>query len=58
MTSWRTTVLGILTILAVLSGAAVALLDGNPATNPDWPTVIAALTAGFGLIKAKDHGVK
>lgn len=56
--SWRTTGFGIATIVAALAGAAKAFLDGDPMTNPDWTTLIAALTAGVGLIKAKDHSVK
>lgn len=54
MRSRKTTVLGILSILSALCGAGVALLDGNPATNVDLPTLIAAITAGVGLIQAKD----
>ena len=55
--SWKTTVTGILAILAALVGAAQLVLDGNPATNPDWPTVFAAVVSGIGLIKARDHNV-
>lgn len=51
---FKTTALGIATILTVLSAAAVAFLDGDPATNFDIATVIAGVTAGIGLILAKD----
>lgn len=47
----KTTVLGILTILAALSHAGIALLNGG---NLDWTTLLPALTAGIGLIKAQD----
>lgn len=57
MKSWKTTVTGILTILIALGGAAMALLDADPATNPDFAAIIAAITAGIGLITAKDSDV-
>jgi hypothetical protein len=50
----KTTTLGIATILAALSSAVMAFLDGDPATNFDITAVIAACTAGIGLIMAKD----
>ena len=57
MSSFKTTLWGICTILAALAGAGMALLDGNPSTGVDIPTVIAAVTAGIGLILARDNGV-
>ena len=57
MSSSKTTALGILSILAALCGAAVLMLDSDPATNPDWTTLIAAIAAGVGLIKARDNDV-
>ena len=53
-TNMKTTVLGIATILTAVSSAAIALLDGDPATSFDLGSVIAAVTAGIGLIIAKD----
>jgi hypothetical protein len=50
----KTTVLGIATILTALGSAVVALLDGDPATTFDIASVVAACTAGLGLIVAKD----
>lgn len=55
--SWKTTAGGIGAILAAVGGAVNLLFDGNPATNPDWTTVIASVTAGFGLIFARDNAV-
>lgn len=52
--NFKTTALGIATILTALSSAAMALLDGDPATNFDIAAIIAAVTAGVGLIVAKD----
>jgi hypothetical protein len=53
-TDFKTTALGVATILTVLSAAVVALFDGDPATNFDIATVVAGVTAGLGLIFAKD----
>ena len=53
--SWKTTGLGIVTIIFALSDAAKAMLDSDPLTNPAWPVVIAAITAGIGLIMARDN---
>lgn len=50
----KTTVLGIATILTAVSSALIAILDGDPATSFDIGSVIAAVTAGIGLIVAKD----
>lgn len=55
--SWKTTAGGVAAILAAISGAITALTDGNSATNPDWSTVIAAVTAGLGLLFARDHNI-
>lgn len=54
MKNAKTTVLGIATILTALGSAVVALLDGDPATTFDIASVVAACTAGLGLIMAKD----
>jgi len=55
--SWRTTFAGITTIVIAILGAAKSILDGDPTTNPDYPSIIAAITAGLGLIKARDNVV-
>ena len=57
MKSWKTTVAGIVTIVIALGSAALTLLDGNSATNPDMGALIAAFVAGIGLITAKDSNV-
>jgi hypothetical protein len=54
LTSWRTTVLGITTILAAITGVVQALLDNDPATNPDLTVAAAAFLSGLGLIFARD----
>lgn len=58
MASWKTTVCGILSIVA--AGAtlvAIPLLDSDPLTVPNWTAFVAAVTAGIGLIFARDNGV-
>ena len=54
MKNFKTTLLGVGVILAAVGGAIKAVLDGDPATNVDIPTVVASISAGFGLILAKD----
>lgn len=53
--SWKTTASGVSAIIAAVAGAAQLMLDNNPSTNPDWTAVIAAVTAGFGLVFARDN---
>lgn len=50
----KTTILGIATIVTAVSSALVSLFDGDPLTNFDIGSVVAAITAGLGLILAKD----
>lgn len=57
MKSWKTTVTGIITIIIALGAAAKSLIDGDASTNPDIGALIAAFTAGVGLILAKDSNV-
>jgi hypothetical protein len=50
--SWRTTVLGVLTIIGTLTAGGIQLLNGH---QPDLPTTIAGVTAGLGLLHAADN---
>ena len=50
-THMKTTTLGILTIVATLSNVGIQLINGSA---PDFVGAFAAVTAGFGLIKARD----
>ena len=52
--NWRTTTLGVATILAAVATALAAVLDNDPLTNPNWTLVAASMTSGLGLIFAKD----
>lgn len=47
----KTTLLGVLTIIATVSGAAIRILNGQPV---DPSAAAAAIIAGIGLIKASD----
>ena len=48
----KTTALGILTIVATISSVGIQLLKGG---SPDLVGAFAAVTAGVGLIKARDN---
>lgn len=54
MKNTKTTLAGIGAILVAVGGAMKALFDGDPSTNLDLTTTIAAISAGIGLIMAKD----
>lgn len=47
----KTTLLGVLTIVATLANVGMQILQGE---SPDVMAAIAAVTAGVGLIKAHD----
>ena len=54
MKNTKTTLAGIGAILVAVGGAMKALFDGDPSTNLDPTATIAAISAGIGLIMAKD----
>lgn len=54
MKNAKTTLAGIGAILVAIGGALKALFDGDPTTNVDLAVVIASVSAGIGLIVAKD----
>ena len=54
MKNTKTTLAGIGAILVAVGGALRAAFDGDPTTNLDIAATIAAVTAGIGLILAKD----
>jgi hypothetical protein len=53
MRNWKTTLLGILTIIASLSTAGREFLANG--SIPDLGLISASLLAGWGLIVAKDN---
>ena len=52
--NYKTTILGILAIVAAIIGAATSILNGLPV---DYASIVAAIMAGIGLITAKDSNV-
>lgn len=58
MKNTKTTIAGIGAILVAVGGALKALFDGDPSTNLDLTSTIAAISAGVGLIMAKDASEK
>ena len=54
MKNTKTTLAGVGAILIAVGGALKAVFDNDPTTNLDITTTIAAVTAGIGLIWAKD----
>lgn len=57
MKSPKTTALGVISILIALLSGAKAFLDGDPTTNIDFGAITSAITAGVGLIFARDVNV-
>lgn len=55
--SWRTNILGILTILGAILGYVKAAVDSDPSTVPDWSQTALGITAGWGLLIARDNKV-
>ena len=53
--SWKTTIVSILAALAILAPQALALLDDDPNTKPDWALVFAALGLGGAGTLARDN---
>ena len=58
MKNTKTTLAGIGAILVAVGGAMKALFDGDPTTSVDITSTIAAISAGIGLVMAKDASEK
>ena len=54
MKNTKTTLAGIGAILVAIGGTLKAIFDGDPSTSVDLTATIAAVSAGIGLIMAKD----
>ena len=54
--SWKTTTGALCGLVALILGAASAMLDNDPATNPDWNAVAIAAVA-VGTMFARDNNV-
>jgi hypothetical protein len=58
MSNRNTTVCGIAAIVVAVGSALTSFFDGDPTTAMDIGATIAAITAGVGLILAKDASKK
>jgi hypothetical protein len=58
MKNTKTTLAGIGAILVAVGGTLKAIFDGDPTTSVDITSTIAAISAGFGLVMAKDASEK
>ena len=54
MKNTKTTLAGVGAILVAVGGALKAIFDGDPTTSVDPTATIAAISAGIGLVMAKD----
>ena len=54
----KTTLAGIGAILVAVGAAMKALFDGDPSTTFDLTSTVTAISAGIGLILAKDASNK
>jgi len=55
--SWRTTIFGAGGLTSVIVPAINALLDGDPATVPNWEAVVPAIFMAVALFFARDNAV-
>jgi hypothetical protein len=57
MKNWRTSVFGTGGLAIIAINVLSALLDGNPLTNPDYPTVLAAAMPCIAALFSRDAKV-
>lgn len=55
LASWRTSLAGFLTVIAVSIPTIQAAIDGNPATVPDWQIVLASFGTFVVSLLARDN---
>ena len=53
--SWKTTAAGICAILVAIGTAIIALVDGDPKTSINFEATMVAISAGVGLLAARDN---
>ena len=58
MNNRKTTLAGIGAILVAVGAALKAVFDGDPSTTFDLTSTVTAVSAGSGLILAKDASTK
>ena len=58
MKNWKTTVAGLIAAaVAILTGIKAAI-DNDPATIPDYGTIVATITTAIGLLFSRDANNK
>jgi hypothetical protein len=57
MTSPHPKITALLAAVGALVIAAKSLLDGDPATNPDWSSVALTVTLAWGLFTTRQNNV-
>ncbi len=55
--SWRTSLAGLLSAIAMSIPTIQAAIDGNPATVPDWSIVVGAVGLAVVAFFARDNKV-
>ncbi len=53
--SWVTTLLGFLTMIAIAWPQVQFMLDNDPATEPEWNIVMAAVLTFLGFSQVRDN---
>lgn len=51
--SWQPKVMAIIGALTAIAGAIKALIDGDPATNPDWTVLFTTISMAVGLFTTR-----
>lgn len=54
LNSWKTTTVAVLLAVNGILTAVMAMLDADPATNPDWNLVVSLIVAAVGMLLARD----
>jgi len=52
--NWKTTIMGIGSLMALWGPALELLFDSDPLTQPDWNLLVAGTISAIGLIYARD----
>lgn len=53
--NYRTTISGLCTALGAVLAAVGLQLDSDPSNDPSWSVVLVAVSAGVGLMFARDY---
>jgi len=58
MKNWRTSVVGVLVAVSAWLSCAIAVLDADMATEPNYTLAVTMTVAAVGLLFAKDAATK